>query len=311
MAKMSTVEIKIPFPGFYHSIYSEMIDHEESSYAEHHCDDSDGDESQWPEALRIDAGDYAQFLFEVTHYDIAYRAIARDYVDAFSYQAGEALGIESPESVRVYDWQAGKYKRERRNVNSLRLTWGAMESPREYNFTTDRLFANVPVSVVRKLWAISKADSHETLTRVASDRHSSRSGFISFYASNWRDWGPVSDWDHNQLETLLRAACELSGMDCDDSDLDLYYQVSGDSAGYQAWEKAVDWPAFDAKRDEARAEKLAEWLESDPEAAKEWIGYDARGADLLKAEISWPDVDLDDVPYRCARTPDLFASVES
>lgn len=311
MAKLQTVEMKIPFPGFYNSLYSDLIDQEESQYADHHCDESDGDENEWPEALRLDSDFYAETLLRVTDYRKAYVKIAGYYVDAFSYGAGEAMGISAPQSVRVWDWKTSKHKREKRNVESLRFTWAAMESPREYNFETDRIFVNVPLSVVRKLWSISKGDDHATLTRIALERHSSRSGFISGYRNNWESWGAVSEWDHNQLETLLIAACEVSGFDHDDSDLTLYYAVSEDSGGYQAWESAVDWKDFDARRDEARAEKLAQWLESDPEAAKRWIGQDGRACDLLRAAIEWPNVDLSSVPYRCPTTPDLFADLES
>jgi hypothetical protein len=45
----------------------------------------------------------------------------------------------------------------------------------------------------------------ETLDRIAAARHTSRSGFISFYSPDWRSWGEIESWDHNQLETLLEA----------------------------------------------------------------------------------------------------------
>lgn len=303
--KLQTVEVKLPFPGFYCSHYSADIDREEEQHIEHHTSESDGDESEWPEPLRLDGEAYGDALRDATNYSAAYEKLARDYVDAFSMQAGEALGISARESVRFWSWQEKRHIRERREVASLRLTFSGMESPREYNFETDRVFANVPASVIRKLWAISREDDHATLTRVALERHSSRSGFISGYRNDWRSWGQVSTWDHNQLETLLIAACEARGFDWEDSDLSIYYDVCEGS--YQAWESAVDWAQFDAKRQEARAEKLAAWMTEEPEKALAWAARDTRAADLLGVDgIEFPEVDESVVPYRCSLTPDLF-----
>lgn len=305
--KLQTVEIKLPFPGFYHSHYSADIDWEEEQHIAHHVDESDGDEAQWPEALRLDYEAYSQTLLRATSYRDAYTAIAREYVAAFSTLAGEALGISARESVRFYSWAEKRYKRERREVSSLRLTFAAMNSPREYNFETDRVFANVPLSVIRKLWAISRDDGHKTLTRVAAERHTSRSGFCSFYSAAWADWGQVATWDHNQLETLLIAACEVQGFDWDDSDLAIYYAIGDGEGPYQAWEKAVDWPAYESALQEKRAEKLAAWMESEPAAALVWTAKDDRAAALLQVDdVAWPDVDESCLPYRRKLTPDLF-----
>jgi hypothetical protein len=41
--------------------------------------------------------------------------------------------------------------------------------------------------------------STDSLDQVAGERHTSRSGFISFYSPDWRTWGDVTNWDHNQL----------------------------------------------------------------------------------------------------------------
>lgn len=309
MAKLQTVEMKIPFAGFYNSVYSDEIDRQEEFYCERHCDESDGDESAWPEALQLDSAKYADILFSVTDYSSTYRDIARDYVQAFSYLAGEALGISAREKVKCYDWQSRRQVTETKDVESLRFTFADMTSPREYNFQTDRIFVNVPVSVVRKLWTMSKADQHKTLSRVAKERHSSRSGFISFYESDWRDWGTVATWDYNQLETLLIVCCEIVGFDWQDSDLGLYYATTKSDSGYSAWESAVDWQAYESKRNESRAEKLAAWLESDPDKARAWIGANPAQSDALLAiePDQFRPFDLSQVPYRCQATPDLFA----
>lgn len=307
---LKTVEIKLPFSGFYESLYSGAIDSREESFVEYRTtEEGDDSELNWPEDLRIDASDLASILFDVTDYPAAYDKLARAYVDAFSQLAGDGLGISAPEQVKFYDREAKGYKTRREVVSSLRLTFADMSSPREYNFTTDRIFANVPVSVVRKLWAIVKADSFDTLTRVAQERHCSRSGFISGYRSDWRDWGALADWDHNQLETLLIAACEVERFDWEDSDLAIYYATTESETDYQAWESAVDWQRFDEKRNAKRVELMRDWLEEDSDAARAWIGNNGELSDslILSNADEFAEFDLADIQYRCPLTSDLFA----
>jgi hypothetical protein len=78
----------------------------------------------------------------------------------------------------------------------------SMDSPKFYNFETDRVFVELPLEEVKRMM-------HETSTAsldlVATERHTSRSGFISFYSPDWRIWGDVTSWDHNQLQTLVEA----------------------------------------------------------------------------------------------------------
>lgn len=308
MSKLSFHEIQLPHPGFYNSVYSGEIDSQEEQYAEHLADE---DREEWPEPLQLDGAEHAEILFDVTDYSACYRKLAEWYVDAFSTLAGEALGISAREKVKFWSWADKRYKTEKRDVASLRLTFGAMDSPREYNFTTDRVFANIPASVIRKMWSISKEDDHATLTRVADDRHTSYDGFISHYRADWTTWGAVMRWDHNQLETLLRAACEVRGFDWQDSDLSIYYATTED--GSSAYDTGVDYAKRDEKVTEKRAEKLAEWLEDDPESAKAWIGHNAEKARQVMQPHSdmFDACDLSNVTYRCDKTPDMFSGMES
>lgn len=77
-----------------------------------------------------------------------------------------------------------------------------LESPREYNFSTDRIFVDIPADEVRRMLATVDP---ETLNRVAAERHTSRPGFFSFYSPRVDDWGPVESWDCNQVGTLVQA----------------------------------------------------------------------------------------------------------
>ncbi|UVK46770.1 hypothetical protein BPNPMPFG_002478 [Mesorhizobium sp. AR07] len=81
---MRTAIVNLPFDGFYESSYSGEIDREEESFIEYRCDGGETDsdyEEHWPEALRLDAGEYGNILFGVSSYDIAYRKIATWYAE--------------------------------------------------------------------------------------------------------------------------------------------------------------------------------------------------------------------------------------
>jgi hypothetical protein len=101
-------------------------------------------------------------------------------------------------------------------ANEFKLTtlkWGSMESPREYNFTTDRLFATISRGEVRRLKR--EVDPRE-LQRVAAAHLTSRAGFISWYDPEVSAWGPVDQWDHNLVGLLLQAhANEQYGVEFD------------------------------------------------------------------------------------------------
>lgn len=106
---------------------------------------------------------------------LAMEALSRGWVKAFSQESG------------------------------IPMEFDELKSPREYNFTTDRIFVRVPVDAIEK---IAAEMDEKPLREVLADKFTSRSGFISFYSPDLEDpkWQkPVRDWDHNQLEALLEA----------------------------------------------------------------------------------------------------------
>jgi hypothetical protein len=84
----------------------------------------------------------------------------------------------------------------------VKLEWESIKSPRYYNFETDRVFATVSLSDVQ---AMFRAVDRTILDKVAADSFTSCSGFISHYSPNWRTWGSMTEWDHNQVGTLVSA----------------------------------------------------------------------------------------------------------
>lgn len=326
MTKPQTVNVNIPFPGFYESLYSQAIDSEESQWLEYHGEEQGETgpdyESNWPEALNLSDASYPESLWNILHkhsdYSAAYARVAAWYVEAFDSLCGKAFGMTRPDVRKVYDWQSKKTRREAYRRPSIGLVFETMTSPREYNFQTDRLFADVPLKVMRELFKRSAADNHAKLSHVIRQRFTSRDGFSSFYSNNLADWiaKPLREWDHNEFGTLIIAALQVAGVDLERVGGpygELYESTMGDEGAYQAWSDCVDWPAFDSSRNEARGELFAEWAGEDPDAAREWIKCVESEFVTLITDAA-PDIvrallGLDEsLPVRCPWTPDLFAT---
>jgi len=87
---------------------------------------------------------------------------------------------------------------------NVTFDFDAVDSPKYYNFTTDRIFAVVSESDVQAMFAkVDKA----VLARVIRDRFTSYDGFISHYTNSLTDWQtePLNEWDHNQVGTIVEA----------------------------------------------------------------------------------------------------------
>lgn len=78
----------------------------------------------------------------------------------------------------------------------------SMTSPREYNFTTDRIFIKLADSEIQRIF--NECDKAR-LTEVCKAKFTSRDGFSSFYSPDWQTWGDVTEWDHNQCGALIQA----------------------------------------------------------------------------------------------------------
>ena len=133
-----------------------------------------------PEGSGADyAGPLAQHFFDTINWRAAQTAYAKDYAQNFA----AALGC------KVCEWEE-------------------MVSPREYNFSTDRLFAKFDAAELRAL--LARAYIRSELDLVAADMFTSREGFISHYSHEVSEWGDIlEEWDHNQRGALLQAAANV------------------------------------------------------------------------------------------------------
>lgn len=81
-------------------------------------------------------------------------------------------------------------------------TYSKLDSPREYNFETDRIWLDIELDEVKRLLA---EVPRELLQKVSTKLFTSRSGFHSFYPPDLDDWPPVEEWDVNHVGTLMEA----------------------------------------------------------------------------------------------------------
>lgn len=195
------MQTTIPFAGFYESIWSGELDSVEEREIENL-------EEDWP-TLEIDQ--IADVVREHVDYQGAREYIAKAYVDVFAFQLEDQLGVD------------------------IKLAYTLIDSPREYNFTTDRLFCEVSPEDV---FAVYMRVGTELLRATAKERFTSRSGFASFYSANIDDWGPLDTWDHNQVGTLFEAATQLLD---DPEDFNMAQLGGMEEVADTAFSENLDW----------------------------------------------------------------------
>lgn len=236
-------EINLPFPGFYESIYSTTLDHYEEMEAEWFVERMIREAKEGREEIEIDEelfpdkGEIAELIFKHCDYGKVHLQVAQFYVEAFDHFACSDLGLPT-----------GSF------------TWAAMVSPREYNFTTDRIFANISDEALDAMWKQSVADEHKTLAQVLEDRHTSYSGFHSWYSNRLEDWlaKPVAEWDHNELASLLHAVIRLHGYTDSEMGETLYeYVFGGGDAEAEAIDAGMNWDEFHRDVEKLKQEAIA------------------------------------------------------
>jgi hypothetical protein len=135
--------------------------------------------------------------------------------DNLSNAANDLIGWRG-----VYVDYAKEYVKNFNHEFDLNLTFESLQSPKEYNFSTDRIFCQIDRKDLTKIARTTKKD---ILDKTAKSMFTSRDGFISFYDANYKTWGKISSWDYNQLSCLLEAfflqySNNVEG-GCDDFDL--------------------------------------------------------------------------------------------
>lgn len=201
--------VNIPFEGFYYSKYDQelgLLQEQEVEYGDHDYDQ--------------DA--YSDALWRHTDHGKAYEEIAQAYVRHFNAYVEQETGLD------------------------LGLKFHRLVSPREYNFTTDRIDC---VIELKNVFDLAFAKDWKDLKATIKERHTPYDGFISFYSNDPEVWKskPYADWDHNELGTLLRAFMKRLP---EDWEWTVFYRVQEEIS--DIWEGCVDWQAVEDEMKEAQ-----------------------------------------------------------
>jgi hypothetical protein len=207
-----TFETYLPsFGGFYQTHWEQLLTDAEEWYTTMHV-----------ETERAQGGlsreDLAAIFSETASASRLCNALARSFCERFDAEMSERLGFR------------------------LQLKFVKLKSPSEYNFTTDRIIATMPLTTVKKLFGLSIRDQHERLAEEISDCFTPYPGFVPYYSDKIGDWlaKPVQKWDKNELCVLLAAFVDT------DIDEEIYHAVV-DYDACSAFEDSVDWKRFEEK----------------------------------------------------------------
>jgi len=154
---------------------------------------------------------------------------------AFSDDFGEANTALLNRAFDAVQWSvvhaeyAAKYAAGFAELAGLKtLKFAELVSPREYNFTTDRIFCEVDIVDVRAALARLPADA---LADKAAERFTSRSGFMSYYSPDVESWGALETWDCNQVGTILECLADTLAHDNNQWDQWDEYSLCEDFSG--------------------------------------------------------------------------------
>jgi len=185
----TTVEVSLPFSGFYESIHS---------YALEFCLGVSEDHFY----MAGKEGEPTKEEVEKRYDEIAWKEAHTSYAKAYADKLCGALGFP--------------------------MEFAAMESPREYNFTTDRIFVRVPFASLVSLFG--KTD-YAALTKAVKETFTSGPGFSSFYSPELAEWEAdgLQKWNHNQWSTVIETYL-LQSLG-DDWESDVMDTVRGNGGG--------------------------------------------------------------------------------
>lgn len=211
----------IPFSGFYESLHDGNLD----SGLEMIFSDESGHEFRGSNIL--------ERANDAVNWGAVHEAYAKGYAEAFAHHIG---------------------------INGLEFD--ELNSPREYNFTTDRIFVYIPKDEIAQIHRETMEDTNRKaiLEKLIKDKFTSRSGFMSFYDNDLTDWpADVSEWDHNQVGTLIEACAETWATDEGHDGFDIFAEhslIEDDMSN--GW---IDECLFtDASREFSRLASIASYL---------------------------------------------------
>ena len=188
---MNKLESTIPFDGFYESFISADIDYQIGQQIEWDTDIYDLNENEqqilWDNYLSVNRS-------------YLYNQIAEDYTNFY---------------IEILNRRLKGF--------TLKATYKCYESPREYNFETDRIFIEIEENHCIEFIEYIVKNYKKELEKKIKDRFTSRSGFNSFYKNSLDLWTKdFKEWDCNMIGTCF----ELFDLEEDDINYSLREYLS-------------------------------------------------------------------------------------
>jgi len=213
---------------------------------------------------------------------------------------------ESPDYNAIHEGYAKRYASEFNDALDvdLNLTFESLSSPREYNFTTDRIFCTIALEKAQILFDLHKSENFERLEKYIKEHFTSCDGFASSYSNQLKDWleKPLDQWDHNEIGALIASMS---------NNIDQYELM--ESAMCNGFIYSLICDAMPQElRDFANVQSMAR-QEVDFSAWQNNRAYDDYVQQAYDADASV--LSLDDwinrpsdfkPPYRCNKTKDMF-----
>ena len=205
----------LPFSGFYNSEWSDELDSVENNFIENEAENDDS----------LDESEISSIVDKCRQYGTQMQYVAQEYVDYFNEKFKGEFGID------------------------LGLRFESLKSPREYNFSTDIIYAYIDEEVVRRL--LDDLEDSK-LADMIRERFTSCDGFISFYPNRIEEWKekPLEEWDYNEVGTIL----EAYGAQGEDFEWGVYYERCERHVLDTALDKGMDWGEYRGLCDERRKE---------------------------------------------------------
>jgi hypothetical protein len=172
---IETVDIEIPFSGFYESFHDSQI----KGVLEQELEDIESGE------IDIDDSDIL---------DIFEKAIAENILN---YRA-------------IFNWYAKQYTEAFSEENNLGLEFIELTSPKFYNFESDRIFAKISLSRINEIR--EECEQSPNWSEFIAEKCESRSGFMSLFSTDLADpkWSRTI-WAEVQYKLLLEYWLNIDG----------------------------------------------------------------------------------------------------
>lgn len=216
------------FGGFYQSRWEQLLSDAEDLYTTMHAETE-------REQGGLSKDDFAGLFHDTSSISRLCSGLARSFCEHFDEEMSERLGFR------------------------LGLRFASLRSPEEYNFSTDRILATMPLRSAKRLFGLSMQDEHERLDEEIRDWFTPRPGFVPHYSDRLDDWiaKPIDTWDENELCVLLDAFVDTDT----DIDEEIFHAIA-DYDPCSAFENSVDWKRFEKEAAALRQEKTNTFLKN-------------------------------------------------